>query len=571
MTEHVLDQFDFPCGYDDTIDNSVSGSSKTQHSDSTIFRYEGVHWRCGSCIESVRYSLVNGYVEHVRLWTCCQCKYPDNRVSLWDECSMCCGTHFLDDYVCNRPSSVQAEADDMMDERENLETSNVICAELSGLGRSFGAFATDDLVSTVRKNLVPFESFLRDERLNEGMPLECTDQPAVIGSTQHSSLDTDTAETDFPSEAELSTLYSTDEPFATYLSSNFGPTTTFPSDASMSTPTSVSSSMTTTSQTASTLTEPLRDLDSGYGSQCSTSIADRTSHKCRNDDDHPTALTAVVDEVDAPPHKKPRRRRLNPLNPGLACPFYVHNPGRCKYDSCAGPGFLGINRLKQHLERVHLYHSCERCRVPFYGNTAGKEQLAMHQRHPQPCALQTNLRPETWGVSYATFEAMRSKKGAAGKPEEERWRGIYQLIFPDAEEKEMAMPCESSGRAAFVIVVFANAGSDVSVKGMEGRHKDQIRLPAPYQALENFSRELLRILPIRLNAAFASRSEDTRLTAMWNDFANGQLHDVLRGVIAEMSSSASSLPLAEMSNKEASGGEELDDSSCFAVLNLADY
>jgi hypothetical protein len=120
-------------------------------------------------------------------------------------------------------------------------------------------------------------------------------------------------------------------------------------------------------------------------------------------------------------------------------------------------------------------------------------------------------------------------------------------------------------------VVFANAGSDVSVKGMEGRHKDQIRLPAPYQALENFSRELLRILPIRLNAAFASRSEDTRLTAMWNDFANGQLHDVLRGVIAEMSSSASSLPLAEMSNKEASGGEELDDSSCFAVLNLADY
>ena len=182
-TEHVLDQFDFPCGYDDTIDNSVSGSSMTQHSDSTIFRYEGVHWRCGSCIESVRYSLVNGYVEHVRLWTCCQCKYPDNRVSLWDECSMCCGTHFLDDYVCNRPSSVQAEADDMMDERENLETSNVICAELSGLGRSFGAFATDDLVSTVRKNLVPFESFLRDERLNEGMPLECTDQPAVIGST----------------------------------------------------------------------------------------------------------------------------------------------------------------------------------------------------------------------------------------------------------------------------------------------------------------------------------------------------------------------------------------------------
>jgi hypothetical protein len=151
---------------------------------------------------------------------------------------------------------------------------------------------------------------------------------------------------------------------------------------------------------------------------------------------------------------------------------------------------------------------------------------------------------------------MRSKKGAAGKPEEERWRGIYQLIFPDAEEKEMAMPCESSGRAAFVIVVFANAGSDVSVKGMEGRHKDQIRLPAPYQALENFSRELLRILPIRLNAAFASRSEDTRLTAMWNDFANGQLHDVLRGVIAEMSSSASSLPLAEMSNKEASGGGE---------------
>lgn len=460
-----------------------------------------------------------------------------------------------------------------MDDRENLETSNVICAEVSGLGRSFGAFATDDLVSTVRQNLVLFESFLRDEPLDEGVPLDCTDQSAAIGSTQHSSLDADTAKMDLPSEAGVSTFYGTDEPFATYLSGDFGPTATFPSEASMSTLTSISSSLTTTSLTASIFTEPLQDLDSGYGSQCSRSIADRTSRKRPNDNDNDdrTTLLAVIDEVDAPPHKKPRRRRLNPLNPGLACPFYVRNPGRCKYDSCAGPGFLGINRLKQHLERVHLYHACEQCRAPFYGHTTGREQLAMHQRNPQPCALLTSLRPEIWGVSHATFEAMRSKRGAAGKPEEERWRGIYQLMFPDAEEKEMAMPYESSGRAAFVIVVFANAGSDVNVESTERNHNDQIGLPAPYQALENFSRELLRILPIRLNAAVASRSEDTRLTAMWNDFANGQLHDVLRGVIAEMSSSASSLPLEEMSNKEASGGEELDDSSCFAVLNLADY
>jgi hypothetical protein len=71
----------------------------------------------------------------------------------------------------------------MMDDRENLETSNVICAEVSGLGRSFGAFATDDLVSTVRQNLVPFESFLRDEPFDEGVPLDCTDQSAAIGST----------------------------------------------------------------------------------------------------------------------------------------------------------------------------------------------------------------------------------------------------------------------------------------------------------------------------------------------------------------------------------------------------
>ncbi|RYN38093.1 hypothetical protein AA0114_g11470 [Alternaria tenuissima] len=441
-----------------------------------------------------------------------------------------------------------------MDDRENSETSNVICAEVSGLGRSFGAFATDDLVSAVRQNLVPFESFLRDEPLDKGVPLGCTDQPAAIGSMQHSSIDTDTAEMDFPSETGASTLYGIDEPFVTYLSGDFGPTATFSSEASMSTLTSISSSLTTTSLTASTLTEPLQDLDSGYGSQCSRSIADRTSRKRPNDNDNDdrTTLLTVIDEVDAPPHKKPRRRRLNPLNPGLACPFYVRNPGRCKYDSCAGPGFLGINRLKQHLDRVHLYHACERCRVPFYGNTAGKEQLAMHQRNPQPCALLTNLRPEIWGVSHATFEAIRSKKGAAGKPEEERWRGIYQLIFPDAEEKEMAMPY-------------------VNVESTEGRHKDQIPLPAPYQALENFSRELLRILPIRLNAAVASRSEDKRLIAMWNDFANGQLHDVLRGVLAEMSFSANPLPLVEMSNKEAFGGEELEDSSCFAVLNLADY
>ena len=406
-------------------------------------------------MESVIYSLVNDYVEHVRVWRCCQCGFPDNRVSLWFVCSMCDGTNFQDAYVCHRPTLGQVQTEDAIDDRLAFQTTPVGCIGPPGIENSLEVCATDDLVSTVRQNIEPLESFLRDERLEEEAALSNKEGYLSLEFMRYCGLDNSAAEVGLDIEADFPISYSIEEPNTTYLSSDAEAMLTIPSEESVST----LSTLTTTRLTASTLnTKSLRNLDSGYGSQCDTYSVDQTSRKRPIECDRQTTRTIVVndEESNVPLRKKRRRRRLDPLNPGLACPFYVRNPDRCKNDSCAGPGSIGIHRLKQHLERVHLYHSCERCGTRFYGNTAGRERLTVHQRNTQPCQLIAKQRPDVWGLSYTKFEAMRSKKDAAGKPEEERWRAIYRLIFPDAEEKEMSMPCKFFAGVTLVVGTFAN-------------------------------------------------------------------------------------------------------------------
>ncbi|RYO52178.1 hypothetical protein AA0116_g11684 [Alternaria tenuissima] len=343
--------------------------------------------------------------------------------------------------------------------------------------------------------------------------------------------------------------YNIDGPFAARLRSNTEVMTSLPSEESTSTESVIVDSLAT-----STFSEEIpRNFDSGYGASCNTSRADTTSRKRSNEFDHRTTpiLATSCDHSKPAPCKKTRRRRLDTLNPGLACPFYVRNPYLCNHDSCAGPGSLGIHRLKQHLERVHLYYACSRRGDTFFGNTAGKESLAAHQRTTQPCQLLTNPKPDMWGISYSTFEAMRSNKGIAGKPEDERWREIYQTVFPDAEKEEMATPYINTERTGLP-------------------HHYQNALSTQNQAIDNFSRKLLRILPARLDAAVRSHCDDRRLAAMWSGFVNTHLNNVLRDTLTDVTSAADKQPFVALETSKEGMCEEVNYAFSLSLQDFTD-
>ena len=322
---------------------------------------------------------------------------------------MCDYSNFWERYAFQNPSIFQHGAQNVIEHEETFETSLVVCDGVPVAESSGTAFATDDLVSTVRQNLELSESFFQDgllENVVVGSELDSVNEFMSTSSVGYDSLVGDTADSNAQHQPGVPESYNIDGPFAARLSSDTEVMKSAPSEESIST-----ESITADSLTASTSSEEiLQSFDSVYGASCNTSRAETTSRKRSNEFDPQTTPTVATsrDHSKPPPCKKTRRRRLDTLNPGLACPFYVRNPYLCTHDSCAGPGSLGINRLKQHLERVHLYHACSRCGDTFPGKTSGKESLAAHQGTTQPCQLIKNPKPNIGGISYSTFEAILS-------------------------------------------------------------------------------------------------------------------------------------------------------------------
>ena len=445
--ESLIDTFDFPRSSANSVAPPASDRSKTSPSNSTLFRFRGTHWQCAHCVESVLYSLAKGHVEHVRMWKCCQCGFAENRVSLLAACSMCDYTNYRKDYACQYPSDKVLEAAEEGAETDSAayKPSDVIRVEAPGI--SPGIHASDDFISTVQRNLPslgPFFTGRGHERLEDVLVLSGSYDPSMlisIDNVEDTGFGSDRTRLVHVSHANLPISSGIDEPVSTYSRGDIN----FTAANSNGNSSTTTSALTKTNVTPSTLTAVTRpDLDSGYGSQSNISNVEKAPRKRASETDHPVPPKSdTIDKnTSSPPRKRPRRRRCDTTNPGLACPFYVRNPHCCEHDSCARPGFLGIHRLKQHLERVHLYHTCERCGAAFQGNATGRLDLAMHQRNTQPCLLVEKPSAEISSLSHATFEVMRSKKGAAGKSEEERWREIYRLIFPDADDKELRKACE---------------------------------------------------------------------------------------------------------------------------------
>ncbi|SCV42229.1 uncharacterized protein FFB14_07666 [Fusarium fujikuroi] len=118
----------------------------------------------------------------------------------------------------------------------------------------------------------------------------------------------------------------------------------------------------------------------------------------------------------------------------FSCPYYkagilvsVH------HRACEGPGWMDVNKVKEHLFRCHLQkkykgkHTCRRCDTSFETD----ELLLDHQHQETPCPKRKS--EAVYGMlSREQAARLRSLKRKSSKEsEEDRWFDIYRIVFPN--------------------------------------------------------------------------------------------------------------------------------------------
>ena len=128
--------------------------------------------------------------------------------------------------------------------------------------------------------------------------------------------------------------------------------------------------------------------------------------------------------------------------PRFACPFFKHDPNRYRHRrTCGGPGWPTVHRMKEHLYRSHAQPIfCPRCYAMFDSDG----DFSAHIRG-NPC-LTSDPQPID-GIDRKTFESLK-KRSPALRLEEDKWRDVYQLLFPDVATADIPSPCKSLSLSA---------------------------------------------------------------------------------------------------------------------------
>ncbi|KAK4158217.1 hypothetical protein C8A00DRAFT_39412 [Chaetomidium leptoderma] len=132
----------------------------------------------------------------------------------------------------------------------------------------------------------------------------------------------------------------------------------------------------------------------------------------------------------------------------FACPYFKRNPKKYrKWTSCPGPGWDEVHRVKTHLYRRHpLPIQCPRCWEIFKVDG----QLQSHLQQDPPCAVQVNQTPQE-GFTKDQEKRLRSrKKTNPDMTDEDKWRDIYTILFPDDDQSAVpsAYYSESDGEGS---------------------------------------------------------------------------------------------------------------------------
>jgi hypothetical protein len=276
-----------------------------------------------------------------------------------------------------------------------------------------------------------------------------------------------------------------------------------------------------------------QNVDSGYGTFPSGSVTSKepvASEKRRLEDINIASTLPGQNGDTATTTRNKRSRLLDRDGPRLACPFYKSNPFKCKNTACGGHGYISIHRLKGHLRQAHLIYRCDRCKTVF-DDKKGAEKLKHHRQASEACELQS---PQgVWGIDEETLNDMRPRKGVT---QEERWTNLYCVLFQVNSGQSVPSPCKSQtiyhlsrGRKLTTYIV------DVDGTGSNNNLDDNSR-DSEHQTIENWSREVLRLLPDRLSAAIDRTVHEDKFRSLWKQFTTTQLHEILRETLKEAAS-----------------------------------
>jgi hypothetical protein len=136
----------------------------------------------------------------------------------------------------------------------------------------------------------------------------------------------------------------------------------------------------------------------------------------------------------------------------FACPFFKHEPNRYRNRrTCPGPGWLTVHRMKEHLYRAHAQSIyCPRCYTMFDADIDLSNHLRSAQCHvsaPQPVE----------GIDRETLQALR-KRSPALRLEEDKWRDVYRLLFPDVAAEDIPSPCK------WMVLVVVHNGQELTLQ-----------------------------------------------------------------------------------------------------------
>ncbi|OCK96479.1 uncharacterized protein K441DRAFT_455207, partial [Cenococcum geophilum 1.58] len=123
----------------------------------------------------------------------------------------------------------------------------------------------------------------------------------------------------------------------------------------------------------------------------------------------------------------------------FACPYFKRNPRKYqRVRACPGPGWDTLHRLKEHLYRKHaLPIQCPRCCRPFENDAA----LNKHHQALEGCELGQGEAIESFNKEQE--KRLRSRKRPAlEQTEEDKWKEVYRILFPDYNLSTIPSPCK---------------------------------------------------------------------------------------------------------------------------------
>ncbi|KAI8682357.1 hypothetical protein LRP88_14449 [Fusarium phalaenopsidis] len=137
-----------------------------------------------------------------------------------------------------------------------------------------------------------------------------------------------------------------------------------------------------------------------------------------------------------------KRVRPNPKedeNLRLSCPFRKRNPHRFNvrdHHSCAMTYFPKFAELRQHIVKQHKRddpssYVCDRCNRDF----VTRKELRDHQRLPKELMCDIADHDAESGIDPSTATKLLSRKRASGTSPEVQWKEIWNIVFPDDEDK----------------------------------------------------------------------------------------------------------------------------------------